>query len=261
MIKKLPMRNALIFGLILLTSISKGQECNLTTNYLTELKNHNVSNIWTLKKIPWEFEGEKDTSDREPIGFIGSNYQRFYIHFISVIQNPANPLEYYVYGKTMVKNNICKFQGLIEISESKSYIDDYDSSFVQGNIFGGYKFYEDPLQKGAGILKGKFKTRFFIDKDSEIKYNSLEFISDGYSNNEFEGNWTGYKSLESRKCNWGDFRIPDSDELGGGAAEFLPYDKYLKNGWESYRDQISSDNEISSKATEKEEKKWWLDIE
>jgi hypothetical protein len=198
---------------------------------LTELKNHNVSNLWTLKKIYWELEGEKDSTDRnEFLGFIGNNYQRFYIHFISVIQNPAKPLEYSVYGKTMVKNNICKFQGLIEISESESYIDDDDSSFVQGNIYGRYNFYEDPIQKGAGILKGKFKTRFFIDKDSEIKYNSLEFISDGYSNNEFEGTWTSYKSSESKECNWGDYRIPDSNELDGGASEFLPSDKYLKMG-------------------------------
>jgi hypothetical protein len=255
------MRKVLIFGFILLTSISKGQESNLT-NYLTELQNHNVSNLWTLKKIHWEFEGEKDSTDRgEFLGFIGNNYQRFYIHFVSVIQNPIKPLEYFVYGKTMVKNKISNFQGLIEISESEIYIDNDVSSLEQGDIKGEYNFYEDPIQKETGILKGKFITEFFIDKDSEIKYNSLEFISDRFNNNQFEGTWTSYKSSESKKCNWGDYRIPDSNELGGGAAEFLPYDKYLKNGWESYRNQICSDNEISSKAKGKEEIKWWLDKE
>jgi hypothetical protein len=36
------------------------------------------------------------------LGFIGENYQRFHIHFISIIQNPLNPYEYFAYGKTKV---------------------------------------------------------------------------------------------------------------------------------------------------------------
>ena len=183
--------------------------------------------------------------------------RRFFIHFISVIQSSANTLEYYVYGKTKLKSNICSFQGLIKIVESKIYLVRENSYHKQGVIKGEYCFYEDPNKKGSGILKGVFKTNFYIDTNSKIKYNSLGFISDDFNNNQFEGNWTSYKSKESKKCNWGDYRIPDSKELDSGAAEFIPIDKYVKNGWGTYLEQISTDKVKADEARRIEEVKWW----
>lgn len=69
----------LIFGLFI-TLISKGQERN-TKDFLAKIRQYDISDLLTLDK----FQVEDDTIivDRpEPLGFIGENYQRFYIHFI-----------------------------------------------------------------------------------------------------------------------------------------------------------------------------------
>ena len=59
----------------------------------------------------------------EPIGFIGNDYQRFYIHFSSVIKNKKNPYQYDVRGKTKVKNTRHAFKGTITIySEGMSAV-------------------------------------------------------------------------------------------------------------------------------------------
>ena len=36
------------------------------------------------------------------------------------------------------------------------------------------------------------------------------------------------------KCNWGDFRIPDSKTLDIGTAQFYPDEKFHRYGWKNY---------------------------
>ncbi|WP_343321766.1 hypothetical protein [Sphingobacterium multivorum] len=43
--------------------------------------------------------------------------------------------------------------------------------------------------------------------------NTLYYYGDGFSNNSFEGSWTNYKTKMAKKCNWGDFSIPESGDL------------------------------------------------
>lgn len=90
------------------------------------------------------------------------------------------------------------------------------------------------------------------------------FIADGFQNNQFEGTWTSYKSGETKKCNWGDYRIPDCTWLNGcdtGAGEFGINEKYLKNGWENYKLVLNTFPETTEAklAHEKENEKWWID--
>lgn len=67
----------------------------------TELKDKMVTNnfakIWTT------------TDNALVYGFIGENYQRIRIKLISVTKDPINAERYNVYGKSMVKTNICYF--------------------------------------------------------------------------------------------------------------------------------------------------------
>nr|MBP6410083.1 hypothetical protein [Pseudarcicella sp.] len=63
---------------------------------------------------------------------------------------------------------------------------------------------------------------------------AISFNSDGFFNNQFIGSWTSYKTNTSKKCNWGDYRIPESGNLDVGAGEFSVDEKYLKNGWKNY---------------------------
>jgi hypothetical protein len=253
------MRNfILLIGLLISVQIF-GQEDN-ETDVLSEIKKQDVSDLFTLDK----FNIENDTvfvERQQPIGYIGSNFQRLYIRFISVIKNPSNPADYLVYGKSKVKNNICSFQGKLTIDKSKLYDDSEYPELKEGYINGAYEFYEDPDQKGTGIFKGRFKTNFYFNEKNELKYDALMWYADGYQNNQFEGTWTDYKSSDSKKCNWGDYRIPDSDGLDIGVGEFSPDDKYKDCGWDTYICFYlqSSDTPEASKAKQKENEKWWID--
>ena len=254
------MKQLLIIIGFLSVLAAKGQE-NETSDFNSKIENYDISNMWTIKEINYEFEGDTTIIERaEPLGFIGNNYQRFYIHFISAIQNPTNKFEYFIYGKTRVKNNICSFQGLIKIKKAKIYLKSYTNT-KQGFVTGEYEFFEDADQNGTGTFKGAFKTNFYIDKSGSIRYDALDFISDGYENNQFEGIWTGYKSKESKKCNWGDFRIPDSKDLDCGAGEFGVVRKYQNNGWESYSTAVGIEvgNLTIEKAQKIENEKWWIE--
>ena len=263
-----------ILLIALLISISIfGQEPN-KTDFLSEIKNYDISNLLTLEDF--FIEDETFVIVRpQPLGFIGENFQRFYIRFISVIKNPSNPTEYFVYGKTKVENNICTFQGKLTIKKSEVYdanqdlaltnehrsITSFHQSLKQGKVSGEYEFYQDPTQRGAGILKGEFSSNFFLTKKNDLEYDVLMWAADRFENNQFEGKWTSYRTGYSKACNWGDFRIPNCNGLDVGTGEFVPDGKYNDVGWENYQLALgqSSDDSVTVEARNKENDKWWLD--
>jgi hypothetical protein len=251
------MRHILILLFALITLISSGQDNE--TDFISEIKQSDISDLWTIKIL--EIRNDTFIIERpEPLGCIGDNYQRFYIHFISVIKNPNNGLEYYVYGKSKVKTNICSFQGLITITESKIYVDSDFPNVKLGLLKGNYEFFEDSDQKGTGVFKGTFQTDFYINTKGEIKYNNKS-SSDDFHNNQFKGTWTGYKSADSKRCSWGDFRILDSGKLDCGVSEFCPRDEYLKYDWLRYKIAFggSSDRAKMDDAKKSEKEEWWKD--
>ena len=256
------MKHLLTFSLLMVSVLVNAEDVK-TSNFTEEIKKYDLSDLWTLDK----FQIENDTTivDRlKPLGFIGENFQRFQIHFVSAIKNPDNKLRYFIYGKTKVKENICTFQGTLTIEESRTYDQGDIPTLKQGFVKGHYEFFEDPDQKGTGIIKGKFQTDFYINEQDEIKYDALMFIADGFQNNQFEGNWSSYTTGNSKKCNWGDYRIPGCNWNNGcdtGAGEFSINDKYLKNGWENYKLAWGTYPETSKviKARQKESEKWWID--
>jgi hypothetical protein len=226
------MKRVFIFCSILFSIPAFGQD-TITEDYLVKIKNYDLSGLWTLEK----FETDNDTTTvrrAEPLGFIGENFQRFHIRFISVTKSSANRYEYLVRGETKVKENVCQFHGTLRVTSAKTYIESDISNVTQGFVQGDYAFSENPDQKGSGVLKGRFQTHFYIDQHGKLKYDALNFEADGFSNNQFEGSWTSYKTKVSKKCNWGDYRIPDSKELDIGTGEFMPVAKYKANGWMDY---------------------------
>ena len=76
-----------------------------TTNFFEQIKNYDLSTILKADSILMEDreDGKEKIKLAEILGFIGDDYQRLFINFISVIQNPTNPYEYLVFGKTKVK--------------------------------------------------------------------------------------------------------------------------------------------------------------
>jgi hypothetical protein len=189
-------------------------------------------------------------------GFIGDNYQRIRVRIIRISKDSLSPDSYNVFGKTMVKTNIDDFNGTIKITnirklKSMSYgVDnEYKNKGIKGEyiIIAEYKFLENKDQPHSGIFIGTFESDFYLDKNSKAQYDDIELNADGYTNNQFVGQWVDYKNNLAKRCNWGDFRVPNSGDLDIGAGEFSPNDKYLKYGWQSVRDQ----NEKIENA------KWW----
>lgn len=194
------------------------------------------------------------TNHTEPLGYFGDNYYRFYIHFISIIKDRDNPLSYYVYGKSRLKENISEFQGKITIRECRIFNEGDIPEYKQGLVIADYVFYENSRRNGSGKFIGKLTSNFYIDTNGNIRYDALTFGADGFENNTYEGNWISYKSKKLYKCNWGDYRIPDSNKLDQGAAEFSPSNEYIKNGWE----ELVRNRELLYKTGEVvKEIEWW----
>jgi hypothetical protein len=206
------------------------------------------------------YKGELVAVQRAPIlGFIGDDYQRFHIHFISVIQNQSNPYEYFVYGKTKVKNVICSFQGTLIVKKAKVYAENErsDSTIKQGYAVCEVLFFEDKKQSSTGFIKGTLKSWFVIDRNNKMKYDAIALAADGFHNNSFVGNWTSYKTGKSKKCHFGDYRIPECMELDVGDGQFMINEKYMKNGWENYKRCAHSTFENYEENCKEEYAEWW----
>jgi len=213
---------------------------------------YNFSKLWD--KTPNEFI----------YGFIGSDYQRIRIKFITITKGSSSN-SYLVYGKSMVKTNISDFKGTIEITDilklksvSKGVDDVHKNEGIKGQfiILGNYTFAEPNNQSHAGVFKGSFKSNFYLDKNDEVHYDDIDQQSDSFTNNEFVGAWNPYNNGLSKRCNWGDYRIPNGGNLDGGAGEFSPVDKYLHFGWQNKRDAFGDDAK-AKQANAEEQANWW----
>jgi hypothetical protein len=232
-----------------------------TTNFFDQIKTYDLSTILTADSIISEDgeNGKEKFKRAEILGFIGDDYQRLFIHFVSVIQNPTNPYEYLVFGKTKVKETICSFQGTITVRQARVYISADIPTYKQGFAICDIILYEDKKQPSTGFIKGMMKSEFLIDNKGRFRYDATSFLADGYSNNQFDGSWTSYKTNTSKKCNWGDYRIPQCGDLDIGAGEFSVNDKYLKSGWTNYRIAWGTYPETPEveQARHKENEQWW----
>jgi len=227
---------ATLFLTIFVKTNSLGQD---SLSFLYKMKYFDLSSVFNPDSIT--DDGNEKVKRPEILGFIDTNFQRFQIHFTSFRQSKSNPYEYKVAGKSKVKNNICSFTGTITVVAAT-----YDTSSLMtligfpkykgGNITGQVLIYEDKNQPGSGFIKGELNTEIYFDDKGQIHYSALMLVADGFSNNQFKGNWTSYKSGKTKKCNWGDFRIPDSNKFDGGTGDFMPEKKYLDNGWRDYYD-------------------------
>lgn len=252
------MKKLLFLTFLSLVSLSLLSQDYKMSDYYSSIGNYDLSVLWTAKTIMKYEEIEPIMYRPEPLGYIGDEYQRFYIHFISVIRNSTDPYEYFIYGKTKVQDNICDFQGTIRIKKA-SLIENpyYEKNLKSGKVEGEYQFFENARQNGTGFFKGKFASDFVIDAKGVVHYDAMDLYSDSYRNNQFEGTWESYATKEAEKCNWGDWRIPDSGDLDTGTAEFNASEVYYSNGWENFR-HIHKDTPEGKAARIDEDWKWWL---
>lgn len=243
--------HVLLFMAIALSALA--QENGSTRNYYGSIKKYDLSHLWRGTSMQTDEGIKKDFP--EPLGYIGNNFQRFYIHYISVKKDPLDPYRYLVTGKTRVKNKIYNFKGAIVVKKARRFIPSY-TGFTQGEVECVVDFKEDSLTYG-GTIKGKLITQFCINGKGRLLYDALDLNADGYYNNQCKAIWTSYKTNLLKKCCWGDYRIPASQGFDVGAGEFMPYEKYAKNGWESYLNTSSPDSIVSKKAQTEENRNWW----
>jgi hypothetical protein len=174
------------------------------------------------------------------LGFIGADYQRLKIVFTAISHDTSDPPLYHVKGYSAVRGNHCEFEGTIRVAKLVTWSTNYPwyEEYADlhpraiGEFRAAYEFREDKAQPSTGVFKGRMALDWYIDKDGQLLYDDVSSASDGYSNNTYEGTWTSYKSGQTKTANWGEFRIPGSGDLDTGAGEFLPNDKYKKNGWD-----------------------------
>jgi hypothetical protein len=174
-----------------------------------------------------------------PLGFIGSNYQRFNIFFTSVKKDSTKKNVYIVTGKSKVKSNICDFKGTITLTDVGYYAPKSDNcihpdSLKLGVVISKYKFPEDPNQKHVGTLEGYMAMGFYITPNHKIFYDDLNVAQDNYYNNQYVGTWASYDGKTTDPCNWGNSRIPACGDLDEGKKDFMPAEKYKANGWDMY---------------------------
>lgn len=206
-----------------------GQEYLKENNEIDKYAKYDFSSLW-LK-----------TENQFVYGIIGEEYQRILIKFIFIEKDLNDKNEYLVYGKSNVKGNICDFVGkinIIKVQELKSQKlgvdDEYKNAGIknQGLLTAKYEFFENKNINHSGEFRGTLQTEWYLDNNDIINYNDIDLNSDGYFNNAFVGIWKKYNSSLEKTCNWGDYRVPNSNcDFDIGAGELSIADKYLKNGW------------------------------
>lgn len=233
---------------------------------LDMIRQKDLSSLWTgpLPMIDREDTTTLTWFERpEPLGYIGNDFQRFYIHITSICRSGTDPLKYVLGGRTRTGNNVCDFEGELYID---SLVMDTPSDEIceWGGIYAGwhlkcrYILREDPEQPGAGVFEGSHTLDIAVDRAGNIYYDTLMLMADGYCNNQWQGAWSSHKTGATKVCNWGDYRIPDSYGLDIGAAEFSPDSKYGPKGWQSYSDQFNHpDREFRERGRREEAYRWW----
>lgn len=205
------------------------------------LKDENLNakeGITTLQQMDLSYLLECNPND-PPLGYIGDNYERFEIYFTSVKKVPTKTNQYFITGKTRVKQNICDFKGAITLTSARYYIHksdygNYPDSIQVGLLMGTYYFEEDISQPHAGKLQGFVAIRYYVDPSNKIYLDEWNASCDSYYNQQYVGTWMTYDGRIIKRCNWGSYRIPACGDLDVGKKEFIPDVKYKANGWEQY---------------------------
>ncbi len=188
------------------------------------------------------------------LGFIGSNKQRLQLHITSVRKDYTRKGVYLVQGKSLVKGNLCVFDGFIIIAGLfKATPLNYGGGTPKemGLLTAAYYFNEDASQKSTGHFEGVCMYKWEITQDGELKINDNEADGDGYYNNQYVGIWQSYTTKVKRPCNWGENRIPLCGDLDKGEYNFEPAKKYLPFGWQTYL------NERNENPNNGEVTMWW----
>lgn len=164
----------------------------------------------------------------EFLGYIGKNFRRLDLAFLSIERSEGRQYRYDVRGYSTVNNNRCDFEGVIYVSQIREFekirygIDNEDVGIKsQGMLFGSYVFNEKSEQKHSGVFEGKMALYWYLGHDGTLHLDDTRAFADSYKNNQYVGTWKQYNKLQAKPANWGESRIPFSKGLDIGAGEFV----------------------------------------
>jgi len=222
-------------------------------NELPQSLNYDYSSIWV-------------TDNSTQNGVIGTNYQRIEMYIGKVTKSKDRADTYLVTGKSKVNKNICDFSGEIKLIKLffKDCYDDSDPDERPKHtklpkcavLFAEYVFHEDGTQNHTGVFNGITECSVRADKTKMLLDESMDF-ADGYSNRTFVGTWTDYKTKNSKRCIWGDYRLPFTPGFDCGDGEMIICEEYVKYGWQPYQDGSEREWDERTKMYERKNK-WWL---
>jgi len=255
--------NKIIWIFLLFFNVLSAQNEEFIPRFVfgSELKNENLIERYELLDFShlWMI-----TENHFVYGIIGDDHQRIRIKIISVSKDQDTTTKYILSGKSNVKGNIYRFNGVIEIEEIFELVkinngvdDEYKNRGIksEGILIASYSLIEEKGLIHSGVFKGKLYTKWYLDANDKIQYDVIQKQSDGYMNNAFIGTWQLNDSQLIMNCNWGDYRVPIvAPDFDIGAAFFSPNKEYSELGWNNYREAYFN-NDSNALSIEKEE--WW----
>ncbi|MDJ0366911.1 hypothetical protein QMK33_17305 [Hymenobacter sp. H14-R3] len=222
------------------------------TDKLSQYAQYDFSSLWLT------------TANETVMGFIGPGYQRLRLKILTAQRDKADPTRYQVTGKSQVLGYVSAFSGVVVVRQVRELrvlatrTDETVSPARQeGILLADYELREDASQPKSGVFRGVLETNWYLDKQGKLAYDDIRMMSDGFCNNQFVGTWTSYTTKKTLRCNWGDYRIPNSGDFDRGAGEFSPNPKYYTNGWDYFAALYSGNEAARARAELKEKKVWW----
>lgn len=204
--------------------------------------------------------------ETEANGVLGLDYKRIRFHIFRSKKDRSDHLCFHLEGKSNVGGIITPYNGELHIIAA--YLGDTteNGNKISYHIFYFYILREDSTKKHSGFFKGAGDafvqtTRYksFKNHSSSDYYSAnldeTDAEGDGYYNRTFVGTWTNYRTHESKKCIWGDDRLPFTFDFDQGDGEMHVSDKYANNGWQEFN-KHSEYTFIGDERFLKD--RWWL---
>lgn len=219
-------------------------------NKLPSYAHYDFSPLW--------MQSNKDNGG--PYGFIGPHCQRLRIRILTIKRDTADHALYHVTGKTQVAGHVSAFSGVLRVEQVRELrqldvrVDEVASpAKKEGVALATYELQEAVAQSKTGVFRGIAKINWYLDKRGRLRYDDIS-LGDGFCNNQFVGAWTSYTTKETLRCNWGDYRIPNSGSFDIGAGDFSPDPKYYPYGWQNFKGLNSENSKVR---WQRENIAWW----
>jgi len=200
-------------------------------------------NIYHVDKSVIDLTNVFKDNQVQYLGYIGKNKKKIDFHLTSMKLDSNDSSCYLIEGKTDVYlGSSRRFTGKLNVDTHYRYSEKLDNDVAsvylikrQGFSILNYELKEDFELSSTGIFRGKVFVSWYLDTSGVIHYDDVLDYIPRYSNCQFIGTWTSFKTGKSLPVAWGHYRIPCSGDLDVGSSEFMPNPKYNNVGWGDYK--------------------------